>query len=604
MVAWPAPSRWLTVVVVGVMYASPAPGQQFGQWWWEALITGSHHDARRLIDGDEISDTRQTELKLGLDLNGFIIHPNVTTFRVGLDTIFSRIDDERSLDTDRLGLRTDFALFPRGSYPVRFFFHRENADYSTDREPSSPLSQLGLLDTATSWGANARLRTGKLRGTLVGFEHSTLKFLDPEANREIHDNQFVDWSRRGSRLKHHARLERNYRTFGTIDMELDDLTLTFDEHGQLAPTWRWELSGSGVMRDLTVGERPSTETDFYRVRNRLAHPMRDADLLDLRSTATIARAGSGYSADSYGLTVYYRWRPRPGWEVAPFSQYQNQSVNEVSVHSPRAGVSASWSRQGSVLDLLLSTTASYGVLRRDGSQSAADEDESNLAFAFSGSLGHGVAKRLRKELEVELGRNEIRLTRDPVFDLPDLGLPRSAVGTEDSYRARIRLRRTWQSWSASLWSEVSVRESAGSLRLSDFESETLSTNLYLGIRRFTLQATSGETSVVQEDPGDQEINFFSASASWRPWHSLSMRAVYRSDTSRIALIGDIDGERIEAQLRLKLGLLDLSVRVFERTQRVEGDRELASKGLTLSITRRLAGLLPIITGTERRGEIF
>jgi len=601
--AWPAPRRWLILVMVAAMCASPARGQQFGQWWWEALITGSHHEARRFIDDDEISDTRQTDLKLALDLNGFIIHPNISTFRFGLDAIFSRIDDGRSLDTDRLGLRTDFALFPRGSYPLRFFFHRENADYSTQREQGSPFSRLGLLDTSTSWGANARLRRGMLRGTLVGFERSTLAFIDPEANREIHDNQFVDWSRRGSRLKHHARLERNYRTFGTIDMELEDLTLTFDEHGQLAPTWRWELSGSGVQRDLAVGERPSSETDFYRLRNRLAHPMRGSDLLDLRSTVAIARAGAGYSADSYGLTVYYRWRPRPGWEVAPFSQYQNQSINEVSVHSPRAGVSASWSRQGSRLDVLLSTTASYGVLRRDGSPTV-DEEESNLAFAFSGSLGHGTAKRLRKELEVEFGRNEIRLTRDPVFDLPDLGQPRRAVGTEDSYRARIRLRRSWQSWSASAWSEVSVRESAGSLRLADFESETLSNNLYLGFRRFTLQATSGETTVLQEDPGDQEIRFFSATASWRPWYFLAMRAIYRSDTSRIALIGDIDGERIEAQLRLKVGLLDLTVRVFERTQRVAGDRELASKGLTLSITRRLAGLLPIITGTERRGEIY
>ncbi len=613
MVARTLSGRWLAPLVLGSLCAVPAAAQRFGQWWWEAQVTGSLHDAERLIDGDRISDVAQSEAKLALDLNGFVLHPAVGDFRLGFDVLFSQIEDDRQLDTERLGVRTDLSLFPRGRYPVRLYFYQQNSDHELDDGIRSSL--LGLLDSSTRWGGRVRLRKGRLRGALIGLEHSALDFLDPVTSREIHDNQFVDWSRRGGKLKHHARLEHNFRSFSTVDLELDDLTLTLDQQGHLTPTWRWELSGAGVRREFTLGNADGSRADGsradgsraddYRLRSRLAHTVREDDLLDLRFTLGSTRAGSGVAADNYGLALFYRWRGGRGLEVAPFAEYQSQSVNGLGVRSPRAGVAASWNRQGKALDTLLSVTTSYGLVQRDGARLPADEEESSLAFAFSGSLAHGTARGLRKELEIELGRNDIELTPDPIFDLPDLGLPGRAVGTEDSYRARIRLGRRWQSLSLSAWSDWSLRESAGSVRLADFESETLSTNVQLGFRRFNVQASGGETRVAQEDPGDQKIRFLSARASWRPWRFLSLEAIYRADNRQFAGTGlsDVDGERLEAQLEFRLGLLSLKARGFASSERTGDGRELASKGMTLSLSRRLAGWLPVVTGTQRRGEI-
>ncbi len=599
------PTRWLAVVALGILYTGPAAAQRFGQWWWEARLTGSLHDARRSIDGEKISDVEQQEVKLSLDLNGFVLHPAVGDFRLGLDLYSSRIESGRALDTERLGVRTDLSLFPRGRYPMRFFFYRQDSDHAVDDDSRSSL--LGLLETNTRWGARARLRRGPLRGTLLGIEHSVLDPLVVETDRAVesygHNNQFVDWSRRGDRLKHHARLEHTFRTFGIVDLEIDDLTLNLDQQGQLTPTWRWELSGAGVRRDFTADAGTGSRTDDYRLRSRLAHTLSGDDLLDLRSTLALTRVASGGAAESYDLAVSYRWRGGPRLEVAPFAQYQRRSADGVGIDSPRAGLAASWNRQGKTLGTLLSATASYGTARRDGSPTSGSEEQSSLAFGFSGSLTHGAAEGMRKELEVEVGRNEIRLSRDPLFELPDLGLPTSPVGTEDSYRARVSLYRRWRSLSLNVWSDWSRRQSAGSVALADFDSETLSSHLQVGFRRFSIQTSGGETRVAQQDPGAQEIRYLSARASWRPWRSLSLEAIYRADTRRLAEVSDVDGERLEARVDLRLGLLSLKARFFDSSERAGDGRKLASRGLTLALSRRLAGWLPIVTGTQRRGEI-
>ncbi len=600
------PARRLALVALGALCASPAAAQRFGQWWWEARVTGIFHDARRSIDGERISDVEQQEVKLSLDMNGFVVHPAIGDFRLGLDLYSSRIEGGSGLDTERLGVRTDLSLFPRGRYPIRFFFHRQDSDHAVGDGGRSSFP--GLLETSTRWGARARLRRGPLRGTLLGLEHSTLDPLAPETDRAAarsygHDRQFVDWSRRGDRLRHHARLEHSSRSFGLADLEIDDLALTLDQQGQLTPAWRWELSGAGVRRVFTADAGTGSRTDDFRLRSRLAHSLRGDDLLDLRSTLALTRVGSGAAAESYDLAVFYRWRGRPGLEVAPFAQYQSRSASGVGVDSPRAGLATSWNRRGETLDTLLSATASYGSARRDGSPASGVEKQSSLAFAFSGSLTHGTAESLRKELEVEVGRNEIRLSRDPLLELPDLGLPARPVGTEDSYRARVSLHRRWRSLSLNVWSDWSRRQSAGSVALADFESETLSSHLQVGFRRFSIQTSGGETRVAQTDPGAQEIRYLSARASWRPWRSLSLEAVYRTDTRRLAEVSDVEGERLEAQLDLRLGLLSLKARFFDRSERAGDGRELASRGLTLALSRRLAGWLPIVTGTQRRGVI-
>ena len=179
----------------------------------------------------------------------------------------------------------------------------------------------------------------------------------------------------------------------------------------------------------------------------------------------------------------------------------------------------------------------------------------------------------------------------------------SGLGTEDFARARVTLNHRWDGRSFGLWGEWNRRESSGQLRFEDFEAETLRANAQVAGRRFSLQGEVGETDSFLERRGDQEIRFRSASASWRPIRPLTVRGLYRFETRQLILLPAVDSERYEAGFTFRLGQLLIDGNVFERIERVEGGTEQENMGFRWSITRRLAGWLPIVTGDQRRGVI-
>lgn len=584
----------------------PAAAQRFGQWWWEARVEAAERSYDDIVESGEGTRSSgtfgQSDLKLSLGLNGYILHPAVGRFRLGADLMLSEIDGGRLRDADRVGLRADVHLLPRSSFPVRVFFDRALFDYTTVSE-EDPFTLLGVPDTTDHWGARVRLKSGPLRGTQLGIDAVDTDFLAPETNDESQDLQFIDWSRAGQRFKHRVRAERRDRSFGTLDLDIEEISLNFGEAGDLAPSWQWQMNGFSFLREQILADGPTLDTDSYRVSNRVTHPVRGTDLLDIQHVLGIFNIEDS-STDNQELTVFYRWRPRQGLEVAPFGRFGYRTAEASSVTAPEAGFLVSWSRQHGKLDSLVVGRASYRTEQRNRGEDSGDE--SQMALGFAGSLAHGSLRGLRKEIEAEIRHNELRFDIEPFLVLPDLGLPRGGLRSEDFGRARISLGHRWDSKSLDAYGEWSRREALNELNATDFTAETLSANVGLVARRFSLRGTAGETNVFQEvlgEPSDQQVRFTSFAATWRPFRYLSLRGSWRSDLRQLPLVTDLESERVEGGVEIRIGQIVLRGSAFESRQQLEQGPERINRGIVWSISRRFRGWLPIVSSVERRGVI-
>ena len=592
---------WLPALIAAALM-SPGPGnaQRFGQWWWEGAVGIGQRSTDNSLADDRVSEFDQQELRLSLGLNGFVLHPAVGSFRLGLDLLVSEFDGGRELDTDRIGLSGDLKLFSRGSYPLELYARSQSFDY-TGPAVEEPFGLLRIPDTSDHLGGRLRIRQGALRGTLVGVDHSSFDFVDAAARPETRDQEFIDWSRTLGRFQNHVRLEHTLRDFGSVGFEIEDLTANFDQRGDLTPSWRWELSGLGIFRDLTVGDGSKQRTDDFRIRNRLLHTIRDRDLLDLHTSFGVVRPAALPSIDTHGLSLFYRWRPWPGWEVAPFGQYAEQSSANSTSGSQRVGLAATWNREKGAVDTALTARTSHGRLELDDSDGV--RDESQTAYAVTGSFGQGEVKKLRREFEFEVAHNELRLTQDPIFELPDLGAARSGLGAEDLRRARVSLSHRHDSRSFSGWGEWNMRESSRRNGAGDFEAETLSSTLQHNGPNYTLQANLGETVFQRFSLTEEKVRYLGAAANWRPRRYLQLRASYRTDDRELELVPDVDGERLQLGLTVRFGLLALEATAFETKESIAGGAQRQNRGFSWSLSRNMAGWLPIVTGTQRRGVI-
>lgn len=582
-------------------WSAPVAAQQFGRWWWDGSLGAAQRGTENTSDGRKVSDFDQQEFRAALGLNGFLGHPAIGRFRLGLDLVMTELNGAGKLDTQRTGYSADLSFLPGGLYPFSLFYRRQLYDYTRpDEEETGPL--VGVADTSTQWGGRFRIRKGPLRGTLFGVNHTGYDLLSIDAREEVHDREFVDWSGSRGRLQHHLRLAHSLREYGTVDLEIEDLTLNFEQRGGLTDIWRWQMSGVGIQRQVGVGTEPRRATDDYRLRTRLYRPVNERDQLDFNGELGLSRPEGRDSVESVGLAAAYRWRPRQRWEIAPFVRYARQTTQHQEVLSPRAGVTMSWSGRRGVLDWLLGGGASFGEL--ESRDETAKRTESRSGLSVNASIGHGEAKRLRKEFEIEAGRNELRLSRsDLVTELPDLGIPGQALGDHDFYRARATLAHRWDSKWLSGWGEWSRRESSDKVVVGDFSSETLTSTLQYGSRKLTLQASVGETNVDQTLVGDQQIRFQGLGARWRPFRQLSFNGSFRDDIREFALTPDIDGGRVEFGVELRVGEIRVLASAFETRESLADGLERGNRGVRWSITRRLAGWLPIVTGTQRRGVI-
>ncbi len=585
----------LLAVSVGV---TPAGAQRNGQWWWEGRVGLGQRHTENLVDSDRVSEFDLQELRLALAVNGFLGDPTIGRFRLGVDSAITEQEGGRVLDSDSTGLDLSVDLLPKGAYPTHLFYRRQDFDY-TFTPPSGPLAPGGFPGTSTQWGGRVQARRGALAGLQLGLNRLDYDLLDRDSRDQTEDRTWLEWADSTQRWQQRLRLERREFDYGFVDLAIDDLTLEIHERF-VEERWHWQLTGYGIERDLASGGR-ELSTEDLRLRNRLTFFVREQDRLDVRAEWGAQNTAARASIDDLGLSVSYRWRPRPDWEVAPFGQYATQSTEETTFTTPRVGVSATWNRAVGHWESLLTGRVSYGETRRrrEGEEAA----ESEAGFGLTLSLGHGAPEAWRKDFELELARNDLSLARGPLVDLPDLGLAVEQLGTNDLYRSRLTLRRQWGRQRVDVWGQWDRRESTGELRLGDTTSDTLTVSAHISGRGFSLQGNLGETDFERPPRPSERVDFHGLLLTLRPRRSLSLRFGYRADDRDLTITPDVETEWLEAGLQYRIGEITIEARAFRIDQLIASQPGRVNRGFRWTLSRGLRGLLPIVTGTQRRGEI-
>jgi|GEM_PF-1460612 len=590
------------LLLIAWIHAAPAAAQRFGQWWWDGMVGLGERSYDNEIDGTKTSGYDQRDLLLSLGLHGYVIHPALARFSLKSDLAVSQIEGGRGLDSQQLGFGAELELTPRGSYPTRLFAHRQRFDYK-NLDEEDPFTLAAVPQTATSWGLRSRIRRGPARGLLTGLERSELNFLDPTIDTERRDRQFLDWNRRFGALQHHMRLEHRLRNYAAVALEIEDTTLTIDDHAELGGVWNWTMSGLGIQRTITV---PQATTGFgvddYRVRNQASRPVRKDDLLDIQYQVAAVRPELGDDSLGHDLRLFYRWRPRPVFELAPFVQYFRQAFDSRTVTSPRAGVAATWRGPVRMIKVLATVQASFGRTSTN-LDSGAKVKQNEAAFGGNLNLSHGSPQRLRQELELELSRNDLRVDSAPVVDVPEFGLPLAGVLDQSSERIRLTLEHRRQALSLTGWTEWQRREIRGDFSERAFDSDNLSATLQLSGRTWSILGNAGRIMTRREKIGDQTVDFVGGSVSWRPFRALEIYGGYRTDTRELFLVPNVNGERWQAGARFHLGQLSFEGLIFSTSETLMDGPDRRNSGFRFAITRRFAGWLPIVTAPERRGVI-
>lgn len=581
--------------------AAPAAAQRFGQWWWDGEAGYADRNQENLLDGERISRYLERHLRLELGVNGYLGHPALGSFRLGIEYLGLDLDGDTQLRSQQLGYSLRLDALPRGSVPFSIAVRRGSYDYSQPNDASA-FSLLSYPDVATTWTGRLRVRKGPLQGLLLGADLSTFEFVDPALDNEIRQVSFADWARDLGPFRNHFRVERQFNDYSLVDYSTEVWSASFDQFARFSEVWDWQLSLSGIRSDIAFGDDPSSALDDYRLLQRLARQVRAGrDLVELRLQGSLVRPELSPEIRGYDSTLFYRWRPRPGTEISPFLAYADVEGDGNTYRSPRAGLEASQSHTGQRFDSVVAARASYGRVDRGIESARPDEDQA--AYSASLTLGHGEASRLRQELELEAGRNELRLARVEGLPAVEPSALFVGIGDEDFGRARLKLERRAATVGIGGWVEWSLRQTVLLPDEVDLDRETLSYNVDLNYRRLSLVASAGETRLTSSVRPVQRFRYVSGTLTWRLWRAVEARASYRSDLRDFLSQPNLEAARAEAGLVFHYGLLDVRAELFESTEQLALGAERRNRGAYFSITRRFAGWLPFATGAKRRGEI-
>ncbi len=578
------------VWVVLMLIPSLADCQQYGQWSWGAVIGAEGRLTDNYSGQENISKYETQSIFLGLGINGFILHPAVARFSLGLDTWFTRFSEATAQNNSRFGGHFDLSLFERGSYPFRLYFSRSQYDYP-DLAADDPLTLLGgLPDSTTNWGARFRIRRGFLSGLHLGIDASELEFLSMDQRTDTIDRYFADWARSGKKIQHHIRLLYDARDYARFDYAFDTTTLTWDEHGPLTPTWRWDLSAVGIRRTTQFESTAASKSNTARLRNNFSHNLSDGSFLDLTYNFGYASTGNSENAVDHQIEGRYRRLVGSRWEIAPFATYTLRQINDGNISVLQGGMSATWNRTSGAWNSSFSGLGAYGQSMFSSANSTGSQPF--FSATASSNLGHGNSARLRKELDLTISRNEVRSVGNGDADLPDLGIGFAAAGTQDSGRVRFSLFHDWMGGNMSTWAEWRRREADSLVDETRLRAEDLLVTAQLLWSRLSMGFNAGTTKIDDFHSTGQEITFYGGSLSWTPGRSVRTTASYREDFRQLALAPDVDSNRIQATVEFQMGRLSLRGEVFQYTERPENGIERRNRGIFWSVRRGFSGWLP------------
>ena len=572
-----------------------ACAQGFGQWTWDASAGVRHWAYRNSLGGESIGSLDQTDIEVSLGVSGYVVHPLVGRFGLGVTGALTDTSGATAIDTRRWGVNAALSLLPQGMYPLQLYARRQRFDYSgLTRE--DPLALLQTPENATSLGGGLEVRRGRLRGVRFWVDRTELSYAGQDQTT-VNEFEAVDWNRTTKAAQQRLRFERRVQGYGLAGLRFRDLQGNYDLRRNLGPAWKWEANANGLQRRLNYRDQES-DFSFFRTGQRAYRPLRERDSLELSYDGGVS-GDAGRFTQSHGVLARYHWRPRPALTVLPFLGYGLQLSGGARLSAPRVGIGSTWTRRVGGFDLAVNDQISLLLLQRggDGPQGT----DTTVAFDIGGSVGRGDPSSLRADLDGGWSHNRLRAAGEVVPELPDLGAQLGSIGTEDLLKARLTATKRLGRILAFSATDASRREQDGRFATPAARTRSLTQTLQLSTARASVAATLGSTRL--RTATAQEYDYASASASLRPFRLLSLTGTYRTDHRRLDYAPDVDGERADGGVRFWLGAFTLSADAFWSRERTPASPLRENRGLILAVRRAFGGWLPIVTAGPQGGDI-
>jgi len=582
--------RFVTTALAFWALAATASAQQYGQWTWDAQI-GARQRAHEFMEGEEkVSEIGERDGFLSLGVDGYILHPAVAGFRLGLDTSLVQREGGTAFGSRKLGYRGELRIFPTGAYPIYVHAARQQYSYG-DATPGSIGS---IPDDITSFGARVRVRSGPLTGLVARAERLSLTLLGPNGGVESQQNQLADWAGGGKKWQHHYHLERLARTFAASRYRTDDISLLADETYRSAGS-QWTSSSQLIRRSWSSENTRGSSITALRVQNLFLRTLSSTRSWELQQSSGLTLADSSSQTHTFG--VRYSLATRGHLAFAPFASIGIQTSDGLRVFTQQAGLSATWTAAKGPVSAVLSGSAASLVLQKDGN--GGSPRDSLLTAGAGGSLSFRPRRGVDAQVETYVSRNELRKNGETIAASSVL-VPTGGVGTEDRTQARLTLGRKWRPLGVHLYLDWVAQTTSGDLQVNPYSSETLSSSLQVTLRNFNVSMSAGRATLEQNRV--QELSFVTAAGRVRVARMLSVTGNYREEKRNAVGEPEVDGTRFEGGFSLQLGSYAVEPQAFVSTQGFAG-LERSNRGYTITIGRGFGGVLPILTGAQRQGVV-
>jgi hypothetical protein len=584
--------RLALISAAGLLVASSAAAQQYGQWTWDASLGAVQRSWQDSRAGVETEDRNENEAALSLGVDGFVLSPVIAPFRLGISGHVNNAD--ASLNTRQMGYDARIRILPLSYYPLELFASKSTYDYSANN--SDPAFFTGTPDTATTLGGRLRLRRGLLGGTLLGFEQTAVSYI--EGGDESLEREFAEWSGQSGKIQHNFNAEHRYWDVGRSGYAYDDYSVVSNERGPISERWNWDFNATAFQRGYIYGGDTVSTTDLANLFTQFNRTSVTGNTLSLVYSGGLNGDDTGIGLTSHRVEARYQHSLGVRTSITPYAAYGLQSAPAEDLRVAEFGVSAAWGHAAGGFDTSFSGGVGYQQPRV--SSSSATSTATQLSYSAGAAVSHGSDSTLREQLDFSYTKNDLTMAGRPTGDFPDYGAAFFGAGFEDNQSARLTLSKRIAAVSVDTWVDYrSTRTSPVSME--QLEIKDLVYSLQITSRDIGFTASGGSTEVL--DGTDQMIDFVSGSAFYRPTRSLQFNAMYRSDVRQMQDGPDRDATRIEAGAQFQMGLLVLGVSYFDSSFVDDAGIETSNKGLTATIRRTFGGTLPVVSAPVRRGTI-
>ena len=158
------------------------------------------------------------------------------------------------------------------------------------------------------------------------------------------------------------------------------------------------------------------------------------------------------------------------------------------------------------------------------------------------------------------------------------------------------------------WGQLDHSRSRGSLLDGTATQSAAQASLSHQFRRFSVEGRAGYSMFEQEGVSSPEQGYVTLQGDWRPTGYLTVIASHSLNRSFPEFGPSPDNLSTSLSVTINAGLLSLHAGVFEAREVLvlTSSSEVSTRSnrqYTLSISRRLGGLLPIVSAPKRNGTV-